>query len=102
MLLLSIYDLTEAWQTEEIILPLFFDRKDIPFHMVTYPKCIIQCGVPGCFDVIRLSEMVVHNRDNARKHLDLCHWRAGKGMVSKGSKNIASNDGKLIYISYSV
>ena len=71
MLLLSIYDLTEAWQTEEIILPLSFDRKDIPFHMVTCPKCIIQCGVPGCLDVIRLSEMVVHNRDNARKHLDI-------------------------------
>ncbi|CAH3114802.1 unnamed protein product [Pocillopora meandrina] len=39
--------------------------------MVTCPKRIVQCGVPGCLDVIRQSEMVVHNRDNARKHLDL-------------------------------
>ena len=48
-----------------------FDRRGIPFHMVTCPKRIVQCGVPGCLDVIRQSEMVVHNRDNARKHLDL-------------------------------
>ena len=39
--------------------------------MVTCPKRIVQCGVPGCLDVIRQSEMVVNNRDNARKHLDL-------------------------------
>ena len=65
------YDLTEAWKTEEIIVPLTFDRKDIPFHMVTCPKRIVQCGVPGCLDVIRQSEMVVHIRDNARKHLGL-------------------------------
>ena len=39
--------------------------------MVTCPKRIVQCGVPGCLDVIRQSEMVVHNRDNARKYLDL-------------------------------
>ena len=71
MLLLSIYDLTEAWQTKEIILPLSFDRKDIPFHMVPCPKCIVQCGVPSCLDLIRQSEMVVPNRDNARKHLDI-------------------------------
>ncbi|CAH3169205.1 unnamed protein product [Pocillopora meandrina] len=46
-------------------------RKDVPFHMVICPKRIVQCGVPGCLDVIRQSEMVVHIRDNARKHLGL-------------------------------
>ncbi|RMX54429.1 hypothetical protein pdam_00022208 [Pocillopora damicornis] len=39
--------------------------------MVTCPKCIVQCGVPSCLDVIQQSEMVVPNRDNARKHLDI-------------------------------
>ena len=32
---------------------------------------IVPCGVPGCHDVMRQSEMGVHSRENARKHLDL-------------------------------
>ena len=47
------------------------DRKDIPFHMVKCPKRVVQCAVPGCQVVIRLSEIVVHNRENTTKHLDL-------------------------------
>lgn len=50
---------------------MLFDRKDIPLHMVTCPKRIVQCNVPGCHDVMRQSEMMGHNRDKKTKHLDL-------------------------------
>lgn len=39
--------------------------------MVTCLKHTVQSNVPGCHDVIRQSEMMVHNRDNKTKHLDL-------------------------------
>lgn len=43
--------------------------------------------------------MVVFNRDNVRKYLDI---DVEKSMVFKGSKNIVFNDSKLMYILYSV
>lgn len=39
--------------------------------MVKCPKRVVQCAVPGCQVMIRLSEIVAHNRENTTKHLDL-------------------------------
>lgn len=64
-------------------------RKDISLHMAKCPKRVVQCAVPGCQVMIRLSEVELHERQSTTKHLDLFEtdrqkkaWSLYEGKIS--------------------